>query len=291
MSSSDSYSSKSSSSDPVFFDLQAGTTEFYEDPQYYDYEFQARSEDVDFYAQHYKDAQGWALEIGIGTGRIALEAVRRGAQVVGLDLHDKMLDFTRKQAQKLTLEQQKNLRLIQGDMRTFTFDEQFSVIGMPFNALQHMYTTEDALACLKRVARHLTDDGILVLDVLMPDFEYLSRPPHQRFAGIDFEHPTWPATYNYSERSAYDPVRQLNQMWLYYTRVHPPQKDENCPYPKEYTIQLSHRYYFPMELEFLLESAGFDPLVRWGDFKGTTLQDGAESMIYVCQKKEGPLED
>ena len=279
-----------SSPSSLFFDLIAGTTEFYEDPNYYDYEFKGRSEDVDFYATHYKDAENWALEIGVGTGRIALEAVRRGAKVVGLDLHEKMLNFTRVQAQKLPSNQRENLRLIQGDMRAFDLKERFSVIGMPFNALQHMYTTEDALACLKQVRRHLSPDGLLVLDVLMPDFEYLSRPPHQKFAGVDFKHPTYSAVYNYSERSAYDAVRQLNQMWLYYTRVTPPPNDKNCPYPKEYTIQLSHRYYFPMELELLLETAGFDPLVRWGDFKGTPLQEGAESMIYVCQKKEGHLE-
>jgi SAM-dependent methyltransferase len=282
--------SDSSSPSSFFFDLVAGTTEFYEDPQYYDYEFKARSEDVDFYSTHYKDAEGWALEIGIGTGRIALEAVRRGARVVGLDLHKKMLDFTQKQADSLPKDQQANLRLVQGDMRTFNLEETFSVIGMPFNALQHMYTTEDALACLKQVHQHLTADGILVLDVLMPDFEYLNRSPHQRFAGIDFEHPTYPAIYNYSEQSAYDPVRQLNQMWLHYTRVKPAPNDTQCPYPKEYSIQLSHRYYFPMELNLLLETAGFDSLVRWGDFKGTELQDGAESMIYVCQKKQDQSE-
>ena len=75
----------------VCFDLEAGTEEFYQDTAYYDYEFRSRTEDVDFYKDRYLDCEGWALEIGVGTGRIALPAVKAGARVIGLDVHEGML--------------------------------------------------------------------------------------------------------------------------------------------------------------------------------------------------------
>ena len=58
------------------FDLVAGTLEFYEDPDYYDYEFKDRREDVDFYTARYLEVEEWSLELGVGTGRIAAQAAR-----------------------------------------------------------------------------------------------------------------------------------------------------------------------------------------------------------------------
>ena len=74
------------------FDLEAGTTALYKDPTYYDYEYKDRVADVRWYAERYVEAEGPALELGVGTGRIALRAVREGATVTGVDLSTTMLE-------------------------------------------------------------------------------------------------------------------------------------------------------------------------------------------------------
>jgi len=264
----------------VEFNLEAGTNDFYEDPEYYAYEFKDRREDVRFYGEQYLDVDGWSLEIGVGTARIALPAVRKGAKVVGLDLHAGMLAAAERRRQTLAKAKRGNLRLTQGDMRDFDLGERFRLISCPFNALQHMYSSEDVAAALGRVRAHLAPGGLFVFDVLFPDLEYLNRPSFQRFKGVDFTHPTWGAVYNYSERSAYDPVRQLNHMFLEYERVSPPQGQESSA-PATHRIQLSHRYFFPQELELILANAGFRVLSRFGDFEGAPLGQG-ESMVMLC---------
>ena len=105
------------------------------------------------------------------------------------------------------------------------------------------------------------------------------------FQGVDFEHPTWNATYNYSEQSAYDQVRQLNQIWFYYERVDPP-IGEPSDAPEHHCIQLSHRYYFPQELSLLLEVCGFKVIHTMGDFGGAEITEESESMIYFCERMD-----
>ena len=278
-------SDEHSTEDELDFDLEAGTNEFYEDPHYYDYEFKSRREDVRFYTERYLEAEEWCLELGVGTARIAAPAVRSGAKVIGLDLHEGMLRVAEERRAKLAKAKRSWLRLIQGDMRHFDLGERFPLITLPFNALQHLYTHQDARACLEKVHQHLLPGGALIFDVLMPDFEYLNRPSFAIFQGIDFKHPTWGATYNYSEQSAYDHLRQLNQIWFHYERVDPP-IGEPSDAPETHRIQLSHRYYYPQELELLLEVTGFRPLHIMGDFEGGPVAEGNESMIYICERVE-----
>jgi hypothetical protein len=123
----------------------------------------------------------------------------------------------------------------------------------------------------------------MIFDVLRPDFSYLARPADACFQGIDFKHPTWNATYNYSEQSAYDQRRQLNQIWFHYERVDPA-PGEPSEAPEYHCIQLSHRYYFPQELSLLLEVCGFKVIHMMGDFEGGEITEESESMIYFCER-------
>ena len=283
------------------FDLEAGSLSYYDDPRYYDAEFDSRRADVQFYLAQYLDTEGPTLELGVGSGRIALPAVRAGAEVCGIDSAPEMLARAEEKRQKLPRAKRDALRLIEGDMRHFSLGERFELITCPFNALMHLYRSEELLACLARVSEHLAPGGLFLFDVLFPDLEYLTRSPLTRHPGVDFKHATYEATYNYSEQSAYDPVNQINQMWLHYERVAPPlspAEAEATLYaseggervalddgpPARFTIQLSHRYYFPQELGQLLDRAGFEVLQILGDFEGGALQPGSESMIFFCQR-------
>lgn len=270
------------------FNLEAGTTEYYEDPHYYDYEFKNRREDVRFYTARYLEVEGWSLELGVGTARIAAPAVRAGARVLGLDLHEGMLRVAEARREKLAKAKRANLRLYPGDMRSFDLGERFPLVTLPFNALQHLYSHEDARACLRCIHKHLEPGGALIFDVLMPDFEYLNRPSYAIFQGVDFKHPTWDATYTYSEQSAYDHLRQLNQMWFHYDRVDPP-LGAPSEAPETHRIQLSHRYYFPQELDLLLTISGFRVVHVAGDFEGGPVVEGNESLIYFCERIDPEL--
>ena len=263
------------------FDLNAGTTDFYQDVAYYDHEFKNRKADVRWYAQRYVDAGSPVLEMAVGSGRIALKAVRQGAQVVGVDLAQPMLDMAEKQRQKLPAGKRDGLTLIQGDMRSFDLGQTFDLVTCPFNAFQHMYTREDAERCLAVARRHLKPDGTFIMDILTPDLEYLLRSPYKKYQGVRFLHPTHRSFYTYSEQSAYDPVSQINQMWFHYDRC-----NAGGQGPESYVIQLSHRYYFPQEIKAMLHYNGFEIVQIYGDFEEGPLEDESESIVLVCRLSE-----
>lgn len=258
------------------FDLNAGTTEFYGDPVYYEHEFKNRRADVDWYVEQYLETDGPVLELAVGSGRIALKAVREGATVYGLDLSATMLQHAAARRAKLPKARQPHLQLARVDMRDFAFERRFGLISCPFNAFMHLYTREDAARCLAATKAALAPDGLFVLDVLMPDLDYFQRSPYKRFEGVTFKHPRYGTRYTYSEQSAWDPVRQINQMWFHYDRA------EEGEGPNHYVVQLSHRYWYPQELQMLLHYAGFEVLYALGDFEGGPLEADSDSMLLLC---------
>ena len=264
------------------FDLAAGTTEFYLDTTYYDHEFRQRRVDVVWYTEQYLEEKGPVLEIGVGTGRTALPAVRKGAEVVGIDLSPTMLAQAEVRRSRLARGKQAKLTLIEADMRNFDLGRKFGLISCPFNAFQHLYTHEDIERCLACVRDHLEPDGLFIFDVLMPDLEYFLRSPFKTYPGIEFKHPTHGVRYTYSERSAYDHVQQINQMWFQYDRI----PGEPAKGPESYVVQLSHRCFFPEELLGLLHYNGFEVLSRLGDFEAGPLTPNCESMVLMCGLRE-----
>ncbi len=261
------------------FDLWAGTTEFYVDAEYYDHEFKDRRSDVAWYTERYLEAEGLVLELGVGTGRTALRAVRQGAQVLGMDLSQTMLERCDARREKLPKARRGDLKLVRGDMRDFAFGRQFPVISCPFNAFQHLYSREDADACLQAVRAHLEPDGLFLIDVLLPDLDYLTRSPFKRYPGIRFKHPVYDSWYTYSEQSAYDAVHQISQMWFHYDKTDP---DPGAKGPEHKCIQLSHRCFFPGEMEALLHHNGFEMLQRYGDFELGDLRADSESQVILA---------
>ncbi len=265
------------------FDLHAGTTQFYLDAVYYDHEYKSRAGDVRWYTSHYTDAKGPVLELGVGTGRTALRAVRAGATVVGVDLAPAMLAAAAARRETLPRARRPHLHLVRADMRRFAFARRFPLVSCPFNAFQHLYTRADVEACLACVRAHLEPDGLFLLDVLMPDVDYLNRPAFKRYPGVRFKHPSYGAHYTYSEQSGWDPVGQVNQMWFHYDHS----DDVEGSGPPHVCRQLSHRYFFPAELEALLHYNGFEQIAVYGDFEEGALDADAESQVVVCGLREG----
>ncbi len=104
------------------------------------------------------------LELGCGTGRIAIPMAMSGVDATGLDLSPAMLELC---AEKLeTLSPVKGrLRLVEADMRAFHLRRKFGLIVMPYRSLMHCLTPEDQLACLNCVREHLAAGGEFILNL------------------------------------------------------------------------------------------------------------------------------
>jgi SAM-dependent methyltransferase len=260
------------------FDLHAGTTALYLDPTYYDYEYRSRTADVRWYVERYLEVEAPVLELGVGTGRIALRAVREGATVTGVDLSPTMLAQATARRESLPRGKRERLELLEGDMRSVALGRRFGLVSCPFNAFQHLYTRDDVERCLAVVRDHLEPGGVFAFDVLMPDLEYLNRPAFKTFAGVRFKHPTYGCHFTYAEQTAFDVVSQLNQMRFVYERTDPSEAG-----PPSYAVELTHRYFFPRELESLLHYNGFRVLCTFGDFEQGELRHDSESQVLLCE--------
>jgi SAM-dependent methyltransferase len=114
---------------------------------------------VDFLAEL---AGGEALELGIGTGRIALPLAHRGVRVHGIDLSPAMVARLREkpggEAVGVTI----------GDFATTRVDGAFSLVYLVFNTINNLTTQEAQLACFENVAAHLAPGGCFVIEVGVP---------------------------------------------------------------------------------------------------------------------------
>jgi ubiquinone/menaquinone biosynthesis C-methylase UbiE len=114
------------------------------------------TEDVDFYVELAREAEGPVLELAVGTGRIAIPiAQRAGKRVVGIDLSPAMLALARERATAAGVE----VELREGDMRDLDEERATDLVICPYRALLHLPTWADRRGVFERVARALRPGG------------------------------------------------------------------------------------------------------------------------------------
>jgi SAM-dependent methyltransferase len=263
------------------YDLDAGTEEHYVDAALYDYEYRRRRADVNHYRALAKEhaRKGIVLELACGSGRVLGPLVRDGHRAIGVDLSAAMLQRAAARLERLSAARRERVLLVRADMRRYAFGTTFPLILCPFNAFQHLYTRTDVEAFLASVAAHLAPDGRLAFDVLNPDLAWLTRDPHKRWARTKFHHPETGELLEYSTNQTYDPVTQIVYMRIYYESL-----DEKAKGKRTKVVRLSHRQFFPSELEALLAANGFAIDERWGGFDRQPFRGGSESQVLVCSR-------
>jgi SAM-dependent methyltransferase len=146
-------------------------------------------EDVDFYVGEAVRSGGPVLELGVGTGRIAVPFAAAGVRVVGVDSSEGMLAIAREQARRAGVE----LDLRFGDLRDPPVDEEFALVVIPFRTLLHMQTEPDRRAALRAVRARLGEGGRFVFDVFTPGADDIAETHGrwlEREPGI-FERADW----------------------------------------------------------------------------------------------------
>jgi SAM-dependent methyltransferase len=107
--------------------------------------------------------EGRALELGVGTGRIAIPLAQRGIPVTGIDASQAMVD---RLAAKPGGER---VEVVMGDFTDVAVSGSFSLVYIPFTTLFALPTQADQLRCLRNVVRHLDTGGHFVMDAFVPD--------------------------------------------------------------------------------------------------------------------------
>jgi ubiquinone/menaquinone biosynthesis C-methylase UbiE len=105
------------------------------------------------------------LELGCGTGRVAIPVARKGARVIGIDRSESMLKRGREKVRRARLGSR--VKLIRGDIRHLPFPEKsFDLVMAPYGILQSLLDEKLLAATLKDVRRVLTRDGVFGLELV-----------------------------------------------------------------------------------------------------------------------------
>jgi ubiquinone/menaquinone biosynthesis C-methylase UbiE len=145
---------------------------------YYDWENAQTvgKRDIVFWQRMARQADRPILELGCGTGRVAIPVARSGARVIGIDRSESMLARGQKKVRRARL--QSDVKLIRGDIRHLPFpDRSFPLVMAPYGILQSLLDEKVLTATLKEVCRVLTRKGTFGLELVadLPAWEEYSR--------------------------------------------------------------------------------------------------------------------
>ena len=238
--------------------------------------------DEAFYVEEALKAEGPVLEIGCGTGRIMIPIAEAGVPVVGLERAPAMLEVARRKIAGLPEETSRRIRIVAGDMRTFTLEQRFDLVLIPYRAFLHLITSEDQRRALARIHEHLTDRGRLVFNIFDPSIEiiaaHMARPSGTlNFMG-SFTHPDSGRKVMVWDTRRYDPKEQTLEEYRFFEEV-----DDEGGMVSRTVTPLHLRYIHRFEMQYLLACCGFEIEALYGDFSRGPFQHGNEQ-VWVARK-------
>lgn len=115
-----------------------------------------------FYVDAYRAADGLVCELGVGDGRIAVDAASQGRAVVGVDSSPAMLALCRERAERAGVSSL--MTLIEADFRTFQLPSPAGLIALPYHSIGHLQSMDDKRAAVRQIHSQLRPGGTFVFD-------------------------------------------------------------------------------------------------------------------------------
>jgi SAM-dependent methyltransferase len=201
---------------------------------------------------------GRALELGIGTGRIALPLARRGVPVHGIELSKAMV------ARMRAKQGGEDIGATIGDFATTTVDGTFSVAYLVFNTIQNLTTQAAQVACFRNVAAHLEPGDCFVIEVGVPNLRRL--PPGETIRAFHVSENRW----------GLDEFVVATQGLISHHFVVVDGRLERFSVPL--------RYAWPSELDLMAQLAGMRLRERWSGWDREQFTSDSSKHVSVWEK-------
>jgi SAM-dependent methyltransferase len=239
-----------------------------------------RTVDVRFYCQVTRQYGDPVLELGCGTGRIALAIAETGYRVVGLDISGRMLERAEEKRRALRVETRERVHLVQADMTNFDLGEKFRSIIIPFRPFQHLLEAEEQIHCLQSVRRHLAPGGRLIVDFFQTSAARIHDPIFlKEHLLAEYEMSEGRRVKLYERVTAYRRAVQQNDVEMIFRVKHANGREETL------IMAWPLRYFFRYEVEHLLARCGFKVEALYGNFDRSPLGDESPEMIFVAAEE------
>ncbi len=204
---------------------------------------------------------GRALELAIGTGRVALPLAARGVHVSGIELSPAMLTRLRAKPDG----DEAHVPVVVGDMASVQVSRSFDLVYLVFNTIMNLTTQDAQVACFANAAGHLRAGGTFVVETGVPALRLL--PPGQRFVVFEL-------TANHVGVDEYDVLNQGLVSHHITTRSDGSIQRSAVPF----------RYVWPAELDLMARLAGLTLRDRWADWDRTPFTEASPSHVSVWIK-------
>jgi SAM-dependent methyltransferase len=202
---------------------------------------------------------GAALELGIGTGRIALPLSRRGVAVHGLDLSPAMVARCRAQPGADAI------NVTVGDFVHARLGRTFRLAYLLRNTITNLTTQDDQVDCFRNVAAHLEPGGLFVVENYIPELRRL--PPGDGAIHVFARTPTH---LGFEEYDVAAQIAVSHHYWMIDGQLK--------------TFSTPHRYLWPAELDLMARLAGMTLTERWSDWHRTPFTSESQNHISVWTK-------
>jgi SAM-dependent methyltransferase len=208
---------------------------------------------------------GAALELAVGTGRIALPLAERGVAVSGIELSPDMAGRLRAK------DPGGRVSVLLGDMTTTRVEGRFRLAYLVYNTIGNVCTQERQLACFTNAAAHLEPGGCFVVEVGVPDLRRLT-PGHD--AVVCAHAPGYVGYDRYTDLVAQQATSH------HFVADGSGVREVTTPF----------RYVWPSELDLMAKLAGMELRDRWADWDRSPFTGESTSHVSVWQKLAEPAE-
>jgi SAM-dependent methyltransferase len=201
---------------------------------------------------------GAALELGIGTGRIAIPLRQRGVRVHGIDLSPAMV------AQLRAKPDTDDIGVTIGDFATTRVGGTFTLAYLVRNTIMNLTTQQGQVACFHNVAAHLEPGGCFVIEVMVPELQRL--PPGETVRAFTVT----PAHLGFDDYDVASQGLVSHHYWVVDGRLE--------------TFSAPFRYVWPSELDLMARLAGMRLRERWSDWTRAPFDGDSRQHVSVWEK-------
>lgn len=242
--------------DPTIYGA-SGIADEYDDLYQHEWETEAAVDRITELA-----SAGKVLELGIGTGRLAVPLVGRGIEVHGVDASGEMVEKLRQKPDG------EGIPVVLGDFASVDAGRGFSLVVLAVNTIFALPDQQAQVACFVNAARHLAPGGRFVVEAWVPDIGAFrhNRLVRPRVMGADRVS---------IESAEIDPVEQMIR-----TTQAVFENGSVRLYPA------NHRYAWPAELDLMAQIAGFEREARWADWSGAPFTGQSRAHVTVYRLPE-----
>ena len=247
--------------------------------RYYDAETGEKTDDLALYSRLARAHPGAILDVGCGTGRALTHLATEGHSSHGIENDTQMLERLEHKLQRQP-HLRERISYVRADAQTHSFDRQFSLILLSYNALMHFKTQASQLALLANLRTCLAADGALVIDLpnaapAYADENNAALTWERNFLDPDSGHLVMLQSVSWLDRA----TQLLNVDWFY-------DEIDGDGVVRRLIARHELRYFFLAELRLLLDQCGFQVDAVHGNHEDGNYNDESERMIVFASAKE-----